>query len=194
MGIKKFYKEFLADLRNDKYEKTEGGILLKQGLLAKGFYVHGVNGKDWVTEQNLLVDEGILRILDIVLGATAKDTNYFIAPFSGSATPAANWTGANFTSNATEITSTTEGYSETYRQTFTAGSAASGAIDNYASKAAFTIVTATSVSITGAGLLNNHTRGDTTGKLISAIKFGTARTVQNADVWSCGYQISLSDS
>ncbi len=194
MGIKRFAKEFLRDLLNEKYDTSEGGILLKQGLMVRGFYEHGVNGKDWIREQNLIPDAAILSILNVYFGGTAKISTWYIAPFSGSATPASNWTAANFTSNATEITSTTEGYTETPRQTFTAGSAAAGAIDNYASKAAFTIATATELDINGAGLLSVATRGGTTGVLASAIKFASTRTVQDADVWSCGYQIELTDS
>lgn len=192
----RFSKEFRSDIRKEKYDVlSEGGIALKHGSLRiQGFYEHGVNGQDWIREENLIPDAGILHVLNVIWGTATKISAWYAAPFSGTAAVASSWTGANFTANSTEITSGTEGYSEGTRQLFVPGTATAGTIDNYSAKAAFTIVTASSVNINGAGLLSVSTKGGTTGTLSSAIKFGATRTVQNADVWSLGYQLQLTDS
>jgi hypothetical protein len=95
--------------------------------------------------------------------------------------------------NATEITSTTEGYTESTRQQANFGSAAAGAIDNYATKAHFTIATASTLVVTGLGLISNNTRGGTSGVLGSAIKFAVSRSLANGDDYQAGYQVTLAD-
>lgn len=195
MNFKRFIPDILRHVRREKYSQSPGGILLfNDSLKLAGWYEEGVNGRDFRVHKNLIPDAGILHVLGVVWGATAKISAWYIAPFSGATAPAAGWTAANFASNASEITSTTEGYSESVRQQAVMGSAASGAIDNYSSKASFSIVCTTTLSITGAGLLSSNVRGGTSGTLSSAIQFATAREVQNADVWQAGYRVTLSDS
>jgi hypothetical protein len=191
--LSRFIREFAADVREGRYSKTKSGILLDKGVQLTGLYTHGVNGRDFIQETNLVPDAAILAILNTFYGSRAKDSNFYLAPFSGSASPVGGWTAANFTANATEITSTTEGFSESVRQAAVFAAAASGAIDSYSSLASFTIVTASTVGITGLGLLTVNTRGGTTGLLASAIKFGVTRTVANADVFQAGYKATLTD-
>lgn len=196
--IMRFGKDVLAAIRKDRYKVSDGGILLFNDSLrieGAGEYIEGVNGGDWRRHKNLLVDQGLVHFLNVVLGSTAKISTWYIAPFSGSTTPAAGWTAANFTANATEITSGSEGYSEAVRQTATfVNASSSNQIDNYAAKAAFTIVTASTLTVTGIGLLSLNTKGGTTGTLISATKFGTARVLNSADVWNVGYRVALASS
>lgn len=196
-GLQRFAEEFKDDIRKGKFDVSEGGILLKRGSVKiTGVYVEGIKGLPgtYRKHKNLLVNEGIDLILNTFFGATAKAAAFYIAPFSGSSTPAASWTASNFASNASEITSTNEGYTEATRQqcVFSAGS--SQLINNYAAKASMTIATATQLTVKGLGLLTNSTRGGTSGALISAVKFSVDRVLNNADVWEAGYQCSLSDS
>lgn len=191
---KRHYGEVRRFIENGDYEMTEGGILVHGSILAQGMYVEGVNGGDWRSHKNLVVDQGIAHILNVVFGATAKISAWYIAPYSGAVTPAANWTAANFASNATEITSTSEGFSETTRQQFVSAPASGGVIGNLASKATFSIVCTTSININGAGLLSDSARGGTSGVLASAVRFGTTRIVVNGDTWQCTYTVSLTDS
>jgi len=196
-GLQRFAEEFKSDIRKGKFDVSDGGILLKNGsVILSGTYVEGVLGKPETmrSHKNLVVNEGINLILNTFFGATAKAAAFYLAPFSGSATPAASWTAANFASNATEITSQAEGYTEATRQQATFGTASAQLINNYAAKAALTIATATSLTVKGIGVLTNSPRGGTSGALISAVKFSVDRVLNNADVWSVGYQASLSDS
>ena len=196
-GLQRFAEEFKDDLRKEKFDVSEAGILLKRGsVILSGHYVEGIRGRpnSFRTHKNLVVNEGINLILNTFFGATSKAAAFYLAPFSGASSPSASWTAANFASNASEITSAVEGFSEVTRPQCVFGAGSGQLINNYASKADFTIVTATSLTVKGLGVLTNNTRGGTSGALISAVKFSVDRVLNNADVWKAGYQCSLSDS
>lgn len=178
-----------------QYEQTESGILFPVSkLMFAGEYRDSVNGIDLGISKNLLTTEGMNHILMVALGATAKISNWYLGLSGANATPLLTWTAANWAANATEITSNTEGYSETTRRGFTAGTASGGVIDNYASRAQFTIATATSVVVYGAGLLSLNTKGGTTGVLISSVKYASARTFVNGDLYNCGYRVTATNT
>lgn len=186
--------EIAKFIQNGDYEMTQEGLLIHRAILAKGTYIHTVNGQDEQIDHNLIPTEGINYLLNVALGSTAKEAAWYLALFSGAATPAANWTAATFTSLSTEITSTTEGYSGTTRPTWTPAAASAGVITNAATRAVYSIVTATSITVTGAGLLSAQTRGSTAGVLASASRFTTSRVLNNGDVFELTYQVSLTDS
>lgn len=191
----KHRREFQRAINNHKYEMTDEGILFpQQHVLASGLYIHGVNGDDWRKDKNLLTTEGLNHMLDTEFHDGTKVSTWYFGLFSGNVTVLNTWTAANFTANATEITSNTEGYSETTRQAFVEAAASAAAITNSASKAAFTIATASSISVWGAGLLSSSVKGGTTGTLMSAAKFSAARTLYNTDVFNLGYTITLTST
>jgi hypothetical protein len=193
--LQKHSREFATALRNHQYEVSDGGVYFpKQGAIVSGVYTHNVNGQDERDDSNIVVTEGMNHMLNVVLaGGTAVATWYF-GLFSANYTPVATLTAATFTSASTELVSNTEGYSETTRQAFVEAAAAAGSINNTASKAAFTIATATTVTVWGAGLLSSNVKGGTTGTLLSAAKFSAARTLYNTDVFNLGYTLTLTSS
>lgn len=192
LELKKHAREVLANLLGFKYEKTDEGIYFPtMRAMASGMYVHDVNGADVRMDPNLVVDQGLTYLLGAGLGNTAKTTAWYLALFGGAVNPAANWTAANFAQNASEIISSTEGYGEATRPIFVPGDAAANAIDNVASKASFTIVTAAQLNVTGAGLLSNNIKGSTAGALVSATRFSSARVLSNGDVFNLGYRVQL---
>lgn len=176
------------------FEETEGGILIHGSMMARGKYVHDVNGEDEQIDYNLVPAQGILHMLDVTLGAVAKEAAWYLALYSGNATPASGWTAANFTGNSTENVSVAEGYTGTIRPTWSPAAAAAGKIGNLASRAAYTIVTASSVTFYGAGLLSAVNRGATSGVLASSTRFAAARVLNNTDVFNLGYEVELTDS
>lgn len=191
----KHSREFAAALRNHQYEVSDAGIHFpKQNAIAFGRYTHDVNGLDVREDDNIVVTEGLTHMLDVVLHGTTAVATWYFGLFSANVTPVNTWMAANFTANATEITSNTEGYSETTRQAFVEAAAAAGSINNTASKAAFTIATATSITVWGAGLLSSSVKGGTTGTLMSSAKFSAARTLYDTDVFNLGYTLSLTSS
>ena len=188
-------REFISYLKQFQYEKTSTGLYFPRArVFAHGEYEHDVNGQDPCVDPNLLVDQGLLHMLNVEFGATSKVSSWYIALFANNIAPAANWTAANFSATAGEITSGTEGYSETTRQLFVPASAASNEINNTASKAAFSIVTASSLNVYGAALLTSSVKGDTAGTLASATRFSTARVLNNGDTFNCGYRVQLSST
>ena len=138
--------------------------------------------------------EGILYLLEAGLGTNSTISTFYLAPYGGNATPTSAWTAANFTANSTEIVSLTEGYTEALRQAWTVGAAAAGVIGNLSSRAVFTIATASTLSVYGAGLLSNSTRGGTTGTLVSATRFASTPVLNDTDSFELGYEVELTDS
>lgn len=181
------------DLQAGNYEATEQGVYFpKQGIVARGEYFDRINGGEWQTTGNLVVNEGLTHLLNVALGSTAKPAGYYLALFSGATAPAANWTAANFASVASEIVSMTEGYTNATRPSWTPANTSTNSMDNFASVASLTIATAATLNVTGAAMLTNSVRGGTTGTLISASKYAAARTFQNGDVYEVGYRLSFS--
>jgi hypothetical protein len=187
--------EFRRALTNHKYEVSDEGIFFpKQHAFASGVYIHDVNGLDERRDSNLLTIEGLNHMLDTEFHDGTKVSTWYVKLFSGNVTVLNTWTAANFTANATEITSGTEGYSESTAPAYVEAAAAAGVMTNTASKAVFTIATATSVSVWGAALSSSSTKGGTTGTLMSASKFGAVRTLYNTDVFNVGYSITLTST
>ena len=104
-------KDLENDLKAENYQMTEQGIYFpKQGILAQGEYFDRINGGEWQTTHNLVVNEGLAHLLNVAMGTTAKPAGYYLALFSGATAPAANWTAANFAAVSAEIVSMTEAY------------------------------------------------------------------------------------
>lgn len=190
--MKALRKEIQQSLHNEQFDLTEEGLYLpRQGIMVKGEYFDRLNDGEWERTPNLVVTEGLAHILNTALGSTAKAAGYYLALFSGATAPAANWTAANFASVASEIVSTTEGYTNATRPEWTPANTTTGSIDNMSATASLTIATTSTLNVTGAALLTNSTRGGTSGVLISATKFSATRTFQTGDVYQVGYRLSL---
>lgn len=191
-SILKYAAEFLADIRAGLYETTEAGIIFSgKGVRARGDYFHSVDGRDLQVDHNIVPDAAILSILNVYFGGTAKLPAWYLALFSGAVTPGENLTAANFASTMTEITSNTEGYSETTRPQWTPDPASGGSIDNLSAKAQFTIVASSSITVEGGALLSDNTKGGTSGVLGSAGRFANARQLFNGENFELGYSVSL---
>ena len=179
-------KEFKGYIDNHQYEVSDEGVMFPRARVT----IVGEYEDNYGRTPNLVPTEGLNHLLMVALKDTAKLNTFYLALYSGNYTPTATLTAANFTSTATEITSGSEGYSESVRQTWSPAAASSGVMDNYASKATFTIVTATSVTIRGAALLSSNVKGGTTGVLISAAKFGADRIEYNGNEYNLGYRVT----
>lgn len=188
----KFFKEFQQYLRNYKYERTDEGILFPQAhVLFKGVFTDSVNNEDALERPNLVTDQGLIYVLDVALHAGSQISNWFVGIGSGSGTPAANWTAANFSANATEITT---GYSEATRPAWTPDAIDTGntLVDNTTVKAAFTIVGAQTVNI--AALLSSNVKGGTAGTLFAASKFASTRNLNDGDDYQCTWRLDVNDA
>ena len=125
-------KELAAEIRAERFDVTDQGIHFhRQGVLAKGEYFDRVNRRGpWMRHPNLLPVEGLAHILNVALGTIAKPAGHYLALFSGSTAPAANWTAASFAAVANEIVSQTEGYAAATRPVWTPANTSTSSIDN----------------------------------------------------------------
>lgn len=187
------HRELAAELRADRYDLTPEGVYFpRQGVLAGGEYFGRVNGGEWSKEgDNLLPTEGLAHLLNVALGTSPKPTGYYLAIFSASVTPAANWKAASFAAVANEIISMSEGHTSATRPQWTPATTTSGSIDNMSSVATLTIATASQLNVTGAALLSSSQRGGTTGVLVSASLYAAPRVFQDGDTYELGYRINL---
>jgi len=184
-------------MRNFQFEISPRGILFpKANVIAHGAWRDYINGRLVGVTGNLVVDQGLNHVLSVALlgGTQIGASSWYIGLASGGTNPTAAWTGANVATNFSEITSTTQGYTEANRQAFT-GAANSGntSVDNSASKAAFTIAaSAPPLSVTGAFLVgSDNVRGGTTGTLLSAVKYASTRDLNDADDYEASYEVDL---
>lgn len=187
--------EFSKAIDGNKYEMTESGVYIPGAKVTlSGVYIHGVNGTDWREDGNIVVNEGLLDILSVYLKSGTQKTAWYLSLFGTNYTPVAALTAATYPATAGEITSTSEGYTGSVRKTWTGGTPASNLVDNTASMAVFTIATATSLVVYGAGMHSVDTRGATTGVLLSASKFSAARTLYDTDLFNLSWRLTLTSS
>lgn len=194
--------EVARAVRRHKWTQVANGIHLDEmRAVAGGTYVISVRRKGrgplipLEVCPNLLPTEGLAAILNVLGGNIAVPTLY-LALFNNSYTPTASDTGAGFTATYGEITSTTEGFSGSNRITWTDATTTTTAINNYASPGVFTMVSVSTSTIVvrGAAMLTTQARGNTTGKLISAARFGSDRVFSDTDELDLKYQLSLTPS
>lgn len=185
--------EFKGYLERHQYEVGPDGILFpKAGALAFGEYSFDTNeGERPGSARNRIPVQGLNYLLEAGLRGGAAQTQFHLALFSGAYTPTDSVTAATFSATATEITSATEGYTEYTRRPWTPAAATNGVMDNAADRAAFTIATATELTIRGAALLSDPVKGGTNGVLISIVRFAADRKESAGNVFNLGYLVRL---
>lgn len=191
--LQKHAREFKGYLDKHQYEVGPEGILFPQAhAVASGEYFFDTNcGERPGVAPNLIPTQGLNYLLEAALRGGAAFTQFYLAPFSGAYTPVDGVTAQTFATAATEITSATEGYTETTRRPWTQAAAAGGIMDNVASRASFTIATATELTIRGAALLSDPVKGGTNGVLISISRFAADRKESAGNVFNLGYRVRL---
>lgn len=194
--LQKHAGEFGRYLRNHQYEVTDnGGVLfVRAAAVGQGAYIHDVNGMDERIDPNLLPDEGLIYLLSVGLNNGTKLAAWYLSLYAAAYTPLAGLTAASYPATASEITSGTEGYTESTRPVWTPTAPTTPLIDNLLNKAAFTIATASSLTVNGAALCSEAAKGAVTGKIASATKFAAARTLYNTDVFNLAYRVQLTSS
>lgn len=182
-------------IQNHRWEQHANGILLpRERVVVGGFYQTRINDGRWSEpDHNLLPTEGLNFTLDLLGNNIAAAAGY-IALHANTTTPIAGHNAAGYTATYSEITSGSEGYSQSTRVLWDTSVAASAAVNNYAAPASYTIVTASTLTVNGAGLLTVSTKGGTTGALLSASKFAATRTLSNTDSFQVKYQIGMTSS
>ncbi|MGH7690713.1 MAG: hypothetical protein ACREN3_13985 [Gemmatimonadaceae bacterium] len=192
--VRRAERAIAAALLGGDYRVTPEGLIVLDEFRPQGVYRHRAprRERDFIEDHNLLVDEGILKTLGVMFGTDTKLAGWYIALHAGTATPTNTLKAANYASTMNEITSLSEGYSNTTRPAWAPAQPAANGIDNYASEATFNMVTAASITVQGAALVSDATRGGTGGVLASCAKFDNARELYN-EPFDVGYKVSLTD-
>jgi len=177
MSYGRLKRELRRALANKQYEPTdEGGILFPRANLSLGG-IFDIQLNDGPIEyfHNMIVGEYRQDALEILFGASSKDSAFYLAPFATNATPTASWTAANFGANTTEFTS----YDEGTRPVWTTGSVTESggtySIGNSASKATITVDNSGQTTVWGLALLTASGKGASTGAMVAASKAAAAR-------------------
>lgn len=182
-------------------DTTASGLIISpqstEGLKATGKFLIECYDKDgklkWMDEsKNLVVNVGLQYMAGTALdGSTTRITTWYLGLYGAAAsnTPAA---GDTMSSHAgwTEVTNYTEANRPT--ATFVAATTANpSVVTNSASKAQFTMNN--TVTVGGAFLTSNNTKGGTSGTLFSAKDFSSPgdRSVVSGDVVLVTYTFSL---
>ncbi len=140
---------------------------------------------------NMITDEGLTRILDVVLHGTTQTATWYctLVESNTTATAAMNYDVPVYTESTSYDEATRPEYNE---------AAATGdppTTTNSANKAVFTI--SASKTMYGASIVSINTKGDHTGGannvLLCYAKFGTSRAVVDDDVINLTYTISADD-
>lgn len=195
LSLLKHAAEFRRYLRNRQFEVTPQGVVFtRAAAVANGMYFYDTNGEDPGESPNLLPDEGLIYLLSVGLNNGAKLSSWYLSLYAANYTPLPGLTAASYPATASEITSNTEGYTESTRPLWTPTAPTTPMLDNLANKAAFTIATASSLTVNGAALLSEATKGAVTGKLVSATKFPVARTLYDTDVFNLAYRVQLTST
>ena len=190
--LQKHAAEFSRYLKTHQYDVTDEGIMFpRAGAGVSGEYFFDTDGDRADTSTNLIPAEALDYMLDAALGGTLAVGAWFLAIYSGAYTPGAGLTAANFASTATEITSASEGYQEATRQPWNAAAASGANKNNLDDRAAFNIKSTGMITVRGAALLSDSTKGGTGGVLISATRFTNPRIEYDGNVFNLGYRVRV---
>lgn len=143
---------------------------------------------DSFTEKNLVPTEGLNHFLNVEFKGATQIGTWYLGVYEGNYTPVSTITAATISAAATETTA----YNETTRVAFVPGTVASGAVDNSASRAEFTL-NATK-TIYGGFLSSASAKGATTGVLVSAVKFSSPKSLVSGDVLRVTASFTLTSS
>lgn len=128
------------------------------------------------TGHNLMPLEGLNHWIDVLLGKTPQQTQWYMGLFSGDYEPTPGDTAANFPVRATEFT----GYTGNGRLPFNVSASSGGEAHNNASPAEFTFTG--NGTIYGGFISSASGKGATSGVLLSAVRFAVPKTKESTDV------------
>lgn len=143
------------------------------------------------TGTNLIVDQGLNHFLNVVMGADAKITTWYVGIFKNNVTPAA----ANTPATALGAAGTYgEGQDADYdlpltnKPEYIDVPAAAKVMSNSGTPASFTI--AATITVYGAFISSVAAKTGTTGTLLAAKKFDASRPVIDNDILTVQYDIT----
>lgn len=168
---------------------------MKQKLKVGGTFTfeHVRNGEviDTWEQPNLVVDEGLTYALDAAYSGGTPITTWYIGLFKNNYTPIAGNVASTFAGAGVANEVTTE-YSQANRVTWVEPGVSAKAITNAASPAVFSFTSP--VTVYGAFMISNNTKGGTSGTLSAASKFASSRAMLSSDDLRVTYALSIASS
>lgn len=166
---------------------------VKSGTRLKGIFeleCYRAGKLIWVEKcQNIITDEGLNRILDVMLHATTQTTTWYCGLVETDTAEA-----ANMTYDVPVFTESTA-YDEATRPEYEEAASSSKTVTNSANKATFTIDA--TKTMYGAAIFSINTKGDHTqganNVLFCYAKFSASRAVVDNDVINLTYALSAAD-
>lgn len=175
-------------IQQGRFETTAEGLMVpSENTLVQGVVSYAKRGEPEEVTHNLIVGQGLTYLLAAAIGEVTPITSWYVAIFSGDVTVQGSWTAANFSANATEVTD----YEGGTRLSWENGDVAAGAADSFSNKASFE-ASVDGVTVRGAALISNATKGGTTGTLIGATRFPTTKNLDTGEILDVGYGLQLS--
>lgn len=176
-----------------EFAKTAGGVLLPDTKLRVGGRFIGQivrDGKviDEFDDCNLVVNEGLDALLNIMFDGATQVTTWYLGLFEGNYTPVSTNTAATIASAATESTA----YTNATRPAFVCVASSGQNVTNAASRGDF-VFNATK-TIYGAFLISDNTKSGTAGKLFSAARFSSSKSVVSGDELLLTYSFSAASA
>lgn len=166
--------EFARALRLFRYERASSGVFFPAQKVAFGgfFELEGSGGEE-AFGKNTVTLTYLDDILSKYFNNGSVPTAFYIAPFTNNVTPSSSISAATFASTLNEYT----GYTQSTRVAWTPnGNSTAQSMSNSNAPAEFTIG-ASSVTITGAGLLTAGAKGAPTGVCVAAALFDVPNTM-----------------
>lgn len=195
IDLNKHAREIGRHLRNGNYELTEAGVLVKGGMnaLCNGVFkdtLYRGGGADAQVSPNLVVDQGLVHILNVAFAGATQITGWYIGLFSGNVNPAPGWNASNIVANATELV----GYPGN-RPAFAVSPVSAPSIGNTASQAMFAFDGEGPYTARGAFLISAANKGSTSGVLMAATRFAADRAGLNSpDQLGVQYVLTAADA
>lgn len=181
-------KYFTKAWLREKIDFEPGVIMVSNTIGIFGGYRLG----DGSYHKNTITLEGQLYLLATGLAGSTAEAAWYQPLWNEPTTPLESWTAAAFATDASEIISQSEGYSGADRPVWVPNQPLAEPMNSTDSPATYDIVTASSLSIVGTGLISSQARGATSGILMSAVAFdGGARTQLNGDTFKSAYEEGL---
>lgn len=192
MNIQHFSRKVAAEIKrllnNRKYEASETGIHLANGVKAGGVFSMYVNGVPVAKTHNIVVAEGLAYMAAAALDGGSASTNFYFLPFSGNVTPQSNLTAASAPATLTEFVNYTEATRPLWNKVRSGASLTNGA------SVALISISAANQTVRGAALVTSNDKSATTGILLSAGRFPNDRTgLGVGDALGLQYDFALQD-
>ena len=186
-------KALLKEVNSNKAELIDGeGLYLPDSkLMIGGVFTHTVNGKDERKDKNIVVNEGLIYIINTSIAAVAQQASWFVGIFENNYTPVPADTAALFPGAGVAGEINTE-YDEGTRPAYVLDGSTLANVFNSGTPATFTMNS--TINAYGAHLISNSVKAGTTGVLCAASKFTAVRALVASDVLNISYQLTIADA